>query len=168
MRPLGVLGGIMRSWVLVAAAVALAGCDNVQISLGNETAGAASAEAVPTSGRSDLPTPGLYSVSVTPQIIGNAPPVTIPAESHQACYPKSTMERPDTFLLASVQGCQRQEFRVEGGEVYARLTCSDEDGDYPFEIRGSYDTEGAEVVGDMTFSDGSIRVNRTLKRIGDC
>jgi hypothetical protein len=159
----------MRTGVVVAAALALAGCDGVQINIGNESGDAAAAEgAAKTLARKDLPQPGLYAVSVIPQLIGNVPPLTIPAENHQACYPAATMERPDKFMLASIQSCMRQEFRVEGGQVYARLTCSDEDGEYPFEIRGTYGPDGAELTGDMIFSDGSIRVYRTLKRVGDC
>lgn len=117
---------------------------------------------------SDLPRPGLYAVHMTPEIIGNAPPVPIPQESQQACYTPLRMERPDAFFLADAQSCRREEYRVGNGEVFARMSCDVDGVPVPFELRGSYDRDRAELVGDMIYADGVARTTRRLTRVGDC
>jgi len=153
-----------RAFVL-ALTVLLAGC-------GSRSGPAEPDNKAEATGQSsNLPRPGLYEATMIPEVIGNAPPVTIPQETKRACFTASAMTQPDIFFLADTFSCNRDEVRIADGEVTARLRCNAPDWevqDVPFELHGTYNRDGAELTGDLSFPDGTLRTTRILKRIGDC
>ena len=159
----------MHRWFLAAAILTIAACDDISISM-NDTDGNSTASGTGKAGeRQDLPRAGRYAVIVIPQFIGEAPPMSaspIGPQNYETCYP-ATLTR-DELLGASDSSCRNEEFRAEKGEVYSRMVCDFGNGPIPSELHGSYDRHGAEVVGDVTYPEGTIRVTRALKRIGDC
>lgn len=159
----------MRRWLLAAAMLTVAGCDDISILMNEGNGGSSANQAAGASGRKDLPRPGRYADSVIPQFIGDAPPMTgspLSPQNTEICYSASTT--PESMFAASDGACRQEDFRAAGGEVYAKAVCDFGNGPIPSELHGSYDTEGAELVADVTYPEGTIRMNRTIKRIGDC
>lgn len=159
----------MHRWLLALALLTIAGCDDVSISMNQATSAASANGMSKASERQNLPRAGRYTVNVIPQFIGEAPPMSaspLAPQNYETCYPASLT--PDDLFGASDSSCRGEESRAENGEVYSRMVCDFGNGPIPSELRGSYDTESAEMVGDVTYPDGTIRVTRTLKRIGDC
>ena len=159
----------MRRWLLAAAMLTAAACDDISISMNDGGDANSANQAASASGRKDLPRPGRYAVSIIPQFIGDAPPMTggpLSPQNTEICYSASTT--PESMFAASDGGCQQDDFRAERGEIHGNMVCDFGNGPISTELHGSYDTEGAELVSDVTYPEGTIRMNRTIKRVGDC
>jgi len=148
--------------VCVVAALVLPACGNQP----GETANNSSASADEITLK-----PGKYQVEFVREVMVPAEPSEPMRQTDQVCLSADDVKHPEVTLLPGLEDCTQKDIKIGKGEVSAKMICNipavDASG-VGFEVRGTYDSEGADLTGDATLPEGTLRETRTFRRQGDC
>lgn len=115
--------------------------------------------------------PGKYQIDFVREVMAPGYPAEPEREVTTQCYSEGEVANLEQVLVPMTRACRDREIKIADGDVSAKMRCSAPEAgvdDAGFEIRGHYDEEGAEMTGDATLPDGTLRETRTFKRLGDC
>lgn len=148
--------------VYLWSALLMTACDNQNAATANNTAAAEDEVTMK---------PGEYQVEFTREVMEPGAPNEPVHETDSVCLSAEDVKHPEVTLLPGLEDCTQKDIKVGKGEVSAKMTC-----DVPalqasgagFEVRGHYDSDSADLTGDATFPEGTLRETRTFRRRGDC
>jgi hypothetical protein len=115
--------------------------------------------------------PGKYRIDFVREVM-------IPGESSEPmrdaateCLAPTDPAQLEAILLPGLGDCTGREVHIADGDVSAKMQCRFDEApgsDLGFEVRGTYDEDSADLTGDATLPEGTLRETRTFTRLGDC
>jgi len=153
-----------RTSVIVALLMALGACGDPKADAdGNGTAAAAAAEIAMK--------PGRYQIEYIREVMVPGQPAEPIRQSESQCFSASDLAHPEDIFIPTTERCTKSEVKVAKGDVTATMVCRDPElspSDLVFQVHGTYDSEGAELAGETTVPEATLRETRSFKRQGDC
>lgn len=140
----------------------LAGCNN-QVTGSNNIAAEAPDEVQMK--------PGQYQVDFVREVMVPSQPSEPMHQTDSVCLSADDVKHLEVALLPGLEDCTQKGIKIGKGEVSAKMICDIPSADASgvgFEVRGTYDQDGADLTGDATLPEGTMRETRTFRRQGDC
>jgi hypothetical protein len=115
--------------------------------------------------------PGKYQIDYVREVMVPGELSEPARETATQCLAPIDAAQLETVLLPGLGDCTDRETHIADGEVSAKMRCRFDEApgsDLGFEVRGTYDEDSAELTGDATLPEGTLRETRTFRRLGDC
>ncbi len=142
--------------------LALGACGEVRSEAGGNNAAASKAV---------TPRPGKYRVEFVREIMAPGTPSQPMLDVETQCFSAEDMKDLESIFVPVTGRCRDRQAEIGEGEVSARMLCDFPEAgimDVGFDVRGTYDEESADLTGDATLPEGTLRETRTFRREGDC
>jgi len=151
-----------RTSITVALLMALVACDDPK----------ADADANGVAGAAQIAMkPGLYEIEYVREVMVPGQPGEPIRQSESQCFSASDLAHPGDIFIPTTERCTKSEVKVAKGDVTATMVCRDPElspSDLVFQVHGTYGSEGAELAGETTVPEATLRETRSFKRQGDC
>ena len=151
-----------RTHLYAAALLGLSGC-------GNPTGNAAGNSVADTG--EGMMRPGKYEIDFVREVMEPGQASEPTHDLQIQCFSAEDFRHPELIFVPQDDACTQRDVQDSKGTITARMICTLPNygpSEFVFDANGTYDSEGAQMIGQSNLGDVTLHETRTFKRQGDC